>query len=178
MPKNWDASLSPDFRRIAPSFQALQGKVLDVPCGFGRHSFALQELGCALTCVDIDEAALRSIENKDKLFGTQRSKTLWTLACDLENDPWPFKLDEFAGALNVHYLNFELLEKLKFSLKTRGLLYLETIGSFGENYLQLPDAGTLRRELEKGFDFRFYRESSAGPSGCGKVTARILAQKK
>jgi SAM-dependent methyltransferase len=172
-----ERSLAPEFRKFMPLFAALDGPILDAPCGYGRHAFSLQELGCRITCADIDDRALEQLAWFNKTLAEAGQKHLELLKVDLVNGDWPFKEAQFSGALNVHFYESKLITNMAYSLVSGGLLYIETIASRGGNFMQLPKAGLIRNLLADTFEFILLKESHAGPTNSGKVTVRMLARK-
>ena len=69
-------------------------KVLDLACGSGRHSIFLAQKGCAVTAVDIDTAAIRSLGLSE----------LNIIDADLEQGNWPFEVNTFDAILVSNYL--------------------------------------------------------------------------
>jgi SAM-dependent methyltransferase len=172
-----ERSLAPEFRKFMPLFAALDGPILDAPCGYGRHALSLQELGCRITCADIDDRALQQLACFNKIFAEAGRKYLELFKVDLVNGDWPFKEAQFSGALNVHFYESKLLTNIAYSLKSGGLLYIETIANRKGNFVQLPKAGEIRNLLADTFEFLLLKESHAGPTNSGKVTVRMLARK-
>jgi SAM-dependent methyltransferase len=170
-------SLAPEFRKFMPLFAALDGPILDAPCGCGRHSISLQESGCQVVCADIDDRALEQLACSNRTFTEAGQHHLEIYKKDLINADWPFEEACFSGALNVHLYEQKLIRNIAFSLASGGLLYMETIANRKGNFHQLPDEGEIRSILADTFDFRYLKESHAGPADSRKVTVRMLAQK-
>jgi SAM-dependent methyltransferase len=91
--------------------------VLDVAGGTGRHArvFALQ--GCAVTLVDVSEAALAQAR---QIAGVE------VMQADLENAPWPFQAAQFDVVVVTNYLWRPRFDNLLAALKPGGLLIYET----------------------------------------------------
>jgi SAM-dependent methyltransferase len=172
-----ERSLAPEFRKFMPFFAALDGPILDAPCGYGRHALSLQELGCRITCVDIDDRALEQLACFNKIFAEAEQKHLELFKADLISGDWPFEEAQFSGALNVHFFESKLITNMAYSLVSNGLLYIETIANRRGNFMQLPKAGEVRNLLADTFEFLLLQESHAGPTNSGKVTVRMLARK-
>jgi SAM-dependent methyltransferase len=170
-------SLAPEFKKAIPLFAALEGPILDAPCGYGRHALSLQELGCRVTCADIDDKALEQLACFNKIIADAGQKHLLLLRADLVDGDWPFEEAQFSGALNVHFHDSKLITNIAYSLKSDGLFYLETIANRKGNFLQLPRTGEIRTLLADTFEFLYLKESHAGPTNSGKVTVRMLARK-
>jgi hypothetical protein len=77
----------------------------------------------------------------------------------------------------VDFLLMSIFPKITDALAKGGLLLVQTIGNRGQNYLQLPTAGLLKAALSGNFEFLQYDEDTAGPSGAGAVTVRLLARR-
>ena len=90
---------------------------------------------------------------------------------------WPFSKDCFSAVVCIHIVVDGLLESARDSLVRNGLLYVETFGNHGRNYLDLPKAGEFRDQLAADFDFLFYRERNAGPPEADAVSVTFLARK-
>lgn len=96
----WRAAIPPETTRAEVAFLeqnlglAPGSKVLDVPCGHGRHALELAARGCRVTGVDI------SAEFLDAAAETARDRGLeveWRLA-DMRELPWQ---EEFAAAYSA-----------------------------------------------------------------------------
>ncbi|WP_082984216.1 bifunctional 2-polyprenyl-6-hydroxyphenol methylase/3-demethylubiquinol 3-O-methyltransferase UbiG [Mycobacterium sp. 1465703.0] len=172
-----ERSLAPEFRRFLPLFTTLDGPILDAPCGYGRHALSLQELGCQITCVDIDDKVLEQLASINKTIVKVERKHFELLKADLVNGPWPFEKAQFAGALNVHFYARKLLNNIAYSLAPGGLLYVETIANRRGNFKQLPYAGEIQSLLVDTIEFLYFRERHAGPTNSGKVTVRMLGRR-
>jgi SAM-dependent methyltransferase len=172
-----ERSLAPEFRKFMPLFAGLDGPILDAPCGYGRHALSLQELGCQITCADIDDKALEQLALLNKIFADAGQKQLELFRVDLVNGDWPFEEAQFSGALNVHFYQSKLITNIAYSLVSDGLLYIETIANRKSNFMQLPKAGEVRNLLADTFEFLHLKESHAGPTNSGKVTVRMLARR-
>lgn len=171
-----ERSLAPEFRKSMPLFAALDGPILDAPCGYGRHALSLQEIGCRITCADIDDRALEQLACFNKIISETGQKHLELFKIDLVNGDWPFKEAQFSGALNIHFYDRKLIANIVHSLASGGLLYIETIANRKGNFMELPEAGEIQNLLADNFKFLHLKESHAGPIESSKVTVRILAR--
>lgn len=160
--------------RWADNF-ARERPVLDAGCGTGRNAIALAGRGFRIVCADKDRERLGRIESfaPDDL----RGGSLMPVCTDLTAGRWPFGAGCFSAVVCVHFLDLALLPRIRASLCGRSHLYIETIGGQGENYRDLPPAGTLRSLLEPDFSFMFYEERRAGPERYGKRAVKLLARK-
>lgn len=97
------------------------GAVLDVACGRGRHLRWFMQRGHAVTGIDRDAAALA------ELAGVGR-----TVEADIENGPWPFAGETFAGVVVTNYLWRPLWPVLLASVAPGGVLLYETFAEGNE----------------------------------------------
>ena len=169
-------SPSPFVRKSAASFASVGGPVLDLAGGSGRHAFYLAKSGVNVACLDIDLnpyfAMQKRLANYPQLLSRVNS-----IMIDFANDHWPFASGTVGGVVMVDFLLMSMFPKITDALATGGLLLVQTIGNHGQNYLQLPTAGLLKDALSRNFEFLHYDERSAGPSGAGAVTVRLLARR-
>jgi SAM-dependent methyltransferase len=173
----WERALTPEFRKSMPLFARLDGPILDAPCGYGRHALSLQELGCMVTCADLDDKALEQLSQLNKTFAKTGQNILQTIKLDLINGEWPFEENRFSGALNVHFYERKLIENMAHSLASGGLLYIETVANRKGNFIQLPKLGEIRNLLAGAFELLHMKERHAGPAHSQAVTVRMLARK-
>ena len=101
------------------------GRVLDVASGSGRHARWLAERGHAVDAVDRDAAALA------KLAAVPGVRIL---VADIENEPWPYVHDDFAGVVVTNYLHRALFPELIAALAPGGVLIYETFAVGNERY--------------------------------------------
>ncbi len=108
----------------------LNGSVLDVACGQGRHTRWFIDKNHHVTGVDIDSLAINSIAKSvpSHLFRGQ--------VADIENGLWPFmhedRPQEFDVVVVTNYLWRPLLPKLLASLASGGVLLYETFAMGNE----------------------------------------------
>jgi SAM-dependent methyltransferase len=91
------------------------GAVLDVACGRGRHLRWFAGRGHPVTGVDRDPDAIAAVQ------GLGRAVT-----ADIENGPWPFEGQRFAGVVVTNYLWRPLLPAIVDSVAEGGVLIYET----------------------------------------------------
>jgi len=173
--ENVRKSASKALVKVSGQFQSIESPVLDVPCGYGRNAVFLSGIGLDITCVDNDRKALRVISDQLSEFGPGKLSPIY---CDLIDDPWPFQPESFGAVVNIDFVCLNLFEQLTASLQKGGLLFFETYGNRGANYLQLPRANEVRRLLEQHFSFDFYKEKKAGPDEVDAVTVCLLGRKR
>lgn len=107
---------SPWVRRFAP-LVVPAGRVLDVACGGGRHARLFAGLGHPVEAVDRDAEALAGLAGVAGIS---------TRCADLENGPWPYAGESFAGIVVANYLHRPLLPLLANALAPAGVLIYET----------------------------------------------------
>lgn len=104
-------------------------KILDMPCGYGRHSKALAKMGMKVTGVDINQKELN--------LAKQNSEDLALLNLKFEKeDMREFKrLEEFDAAINMFYSfgffasdeeNLNVLQNFYYCLKPNGKFLMHT----------------------------------------------------
>lgn len=140
--------------------------ILDVACGSGRNGLFLASLGGKVIFIDRD---LKRLHERARSEAFQ---------IDLARDQWPFAPGTLGGIINVHFLLPKLFRYFAASLAPGAHLLLETVPGCGNNCLELPEAGHLRRELAGEFEFEEYQESTVGPCDVDAVTVRLLARKR
>jgi SAM-dependent methyltransferase len=104
---------------------APRSNVLDVACGYGRHSRLLAAQGHQVTAVDTDAQALAALRHVAGIT---------TLASDLESAPWPLADRQFGAIVVANYLHRPLLPKLSDALTPDGVLLYETFMQGNERY--------------------------------------------
>lgn len=105
------------------------GKILDLACGYGRHTRHFLDNNFAVAGVDISQAAIDSIA--DNLNPAQRNKAELIVA-DIENGPWPLAGRQFSAIVVTNYLWRPLLPTLVQSLAPGGVLLYETFAAGNE----------------------------------------------
>lgn len=91
------------------------GAVLDVACGRGRHLRWFAGRGHPVTGVDRDPEAIAAIQGLGR-----------AVQADIENGPWPFEGQRFAGVVVTNYLWRSLMPRLLDSVADGGVLIYET----------------------------------------------------
>jgi tellurite methyltransferase len=100
------------------------GTALDIAMGSGRNAFYLAECGYRVTGVDRAESAAQLVSSS----ALSRGLAVDTVAADmLEFDLGTERFDLIA---NFHFLERELIPRIKQSLKPHGLVFFETFTSY------------------------------------------------
>lgn len=97
------------------------GTVLDVACGHGRHMRWFSERNHAVAGVDQAPDAIESVAKLGR-----------AVLADIENGPWPFPGETFAGVVVTNYLWLALLPTLVASVAPGGVLIYETFAAGNE----------------------------------------------
>lgn len=160
------------FARKALQVDGTALDVLDIPCGFGRHSLWLASLGHRVTGIDI------STERIDQARSSAQAQALphMEFRVDDAERPLPFEPASFDLILVVHYVSNRLLSNVVPLLRPGGLLVYETFGGQGYNWQELPDAGAVASLLRPAFELLHYRERAVGPAK-QTVAVKVLARK-
>lgn len=167
-------------RYVSKIVDAASGSpILDLACGSGRNAIYLAGFGCTVICLDRELSRLQAAQTLLRGLSNEKDlvSRLISLQADLARDPWPFGSGVLGGIVNVHFLSTALFPWFKRSLRTGGLLLLETVSGHGANYLELPEEGELKAALGKAFNLEFYQERKVGPRSCDAVTVRLLARR-
>jgi SAM-dependent methyltransferase len=92
--------------------------VLDLACGWGRHTRYLANLGHRVLACD---------RNADVLGALGKIRGVETLCADLEDgSPWPLAGREFSAIVVTNYLHRPLFPAIESSLAAEGVLIYET----------------------------------------------------
>lgn len=91
------------------------GAVLDVACGRGRHLRWFAGRGHPVTGVDRDPEAIAAVQGLGQ-----------AVLADIENGPWPFEGQRFAGVVVTNYLWRALMPRIVDSVAEGGVLIYET----------------------------------------------------
>ena len=92
-------------------------EVLDLACGYGRHTRFFASRGCRVLAVDRDAAAVASLAAATGVV---------TRAADLEAAPWPFAPDSFDAVVVANYLHRPLFGPMIAALRSDGVLIYDT----------------------------------------------------
>jgi SAM-dependent methyltransferase len=147
--------------------------VLDMGCGDGRNALALAKVGHYVIAADIDVARLRTLRSKPP--GLRRNVSC--VAVNFLKQNWPFSPECFDLVIAVHFPDYRALINVHRYMKKGALLYFDSVGAQGQNYLQLPQMGWVRSVLSEHFVFEHYKERPAGPIEKSAVAVRLLARR-
>ena len=106
---------SPWIRRFVSAIP-IDGRVLDLACGTGRHAILLASLGYRVLAVDQDITAIESL----------RIPAIEARKEDLEAESWPLAGQLFAGIVVSNYLYRPFLDQLPQMLSEGGVLIYQT----------------------------------------------------
>lgn len=95
----------------------VDGHVLDVACGTGRHAHLLAEMGYSVQAVDNDPVGLNALQDVPNIT---------TRRVDLEGGDWPYGRACFDGVVVTNYLHRPRFDALLDTLKPGGVLIYET----------------------------------------------------
>ena len=112
---------SPWLLRFAPLIR-VNGTVLDLACGSGRHLRWLHAHGWRVCGVDRDEAAVAPLRACAEI-----------IVADLEHAAWPLAGRQFDGVVVTHYLWRTLLPDIVAALAPGGVLIYETFAQGNES---------------------------------------------
>ena len=115
---------APWVERFAPLFSP-GSRVLDLACGYVRHSRHLASLGHHVLAVDRDATALATLA---------LIPDIETQHADLEQRAWPFDGRTFDAIVVTHYLHRPLFGLLLDALDPGGVLIYETFAHGNEAY--------------------------------------------
>ena len=179
--EKWDAKYSDDDRISAkiPSdwltthtgLLCGKGKALDIAAGEGRNSIFAASLGYEVICMDISEVAL----SKARALASQKNVKITILSADLDKSSLP--KNEYDLVLCFNFLDRNLFQEIRNTLKTGGILFYETFTVDYLKYSSFKRQWVLEQnELLKAFEgFRVlrYREVDENP----EAFASLIAQK-
>ena len=113
--------------------------MLDVACGKGRHARYFAAQGHPVEAVDRDQVALAGLSGVTGVT---------TRCADLENEPWPYTQERFAGIVVANYLHRPLFPDLLAALAAEAVLIYETFAAGNEKFGRPSNPDFLLRRGE------------------------------
>ncbi len=111
--KRWMGLLTPDSR------------VLDVACGYGRHTRLANQQGHRVVAVDCNQEALSALASLPDVS---------IVAADIEAHDWPLAGQRFDAVIVTNYLHRPLFPALLDAVCPSGLLIYETFARGNERF--------------------------------------------
>jgi SAM-dependent methyltransferase len=146
------------------------GLALDIPCGRGRHSRLLVELGFRVIGADLDIEALRAAVADPQVVGRFVAVQLDAMR------PLPVAPETIDLLMVIHPHSLEVLSGALTCLRVGGYLIYETFGAQGENWRLLPRPRQIPDEMLTGFDALACKETRVDKAP-SFVTSKGLFQK-
>jgi SAM-dependent methyltransferase len=153
--------------RFAPLIRQ-RGTVLDLACGFGRHSRYLAALGLEVTAVDRDPEAIASLQAMPNVIAA---------VGDLESGAWPYPDRRFNGIVVTNYLWRPLLPNILGALDPGGVLLYETFAIGNEKFGKPSNPDFLLRPGELLEAVRNRLAVIAFEDLCVEVPKRAMVQR-
>jgi|HubBroStandDraft_5_1064220.scaffolds.fasta_scaffold25199_3 SAM-dependent methyltransferase len=170
-----EESVSPFVRKCMQRIELpRRARILDLPCGFGRHAVWLAQMGHAVTAVDID--AERVAATQRAVAALSGTHSVRCMEGDAEK-PLPLPANSFDLAIVIHYYAASVFETMAKALKPRGALIFETFGAQGNNWRSLPNAGLVETLLRPHFDIHDLRERPCGPEKSRAVVQALAIRR-
>lgn len=149
------------------------GRVLDIAMGEGRNAVFLAQRHFPVDGVDISEVALR----KAKRLARENRVNITPVLADLTR--YRIKPESYSVIINFDYLQRNLIPQIKSGLRHHGVLVFEnyTVAQLTNPNGQYLHRDTLLapgelREMFKGFEVLYYRESNNGLEAKAQLVAR------
>lgn len=156
--------------------------VADYGCGYGRHSLPLAISGHKVVAIDNDFRRLAYIQqNKSRYLNwlniSSINGSIKLVQCDLISNQPPFGNNKLAGAVCIHFPDYEIIKRIIPTIRRNGFLLFETFDGHGKNYEQLPESGYLKNIVESDFNIQHYNETPVKPFSLNRATVRIFGFK-
>jgi SAM-dependent methyltransferase len=161
-------------RAVRKSRMPSQATILDLPCGFGRHSRWLAELGHFVVAVDIDP---RRLAHATTLGHAVDVGGIGRLVANAETE-LPFQSETFDAVVTVHFAAANMVRRTKPVIRRGGYFIFESFGAQGENWRGLPAPGCMAKALADDFELLDYRERRVGPNGTEAAVVKFVARLK
>ncbi len=167
----------PPSKTVSAFYADAPGKrALDLACGGGRHTLFLSERGFSVDAVDISAVALEALRKKAD------AKKVTIIEADL--DTYTPEKKRYDLIVNTNYLDRELIERTKNSLKPCGIFIVETYmeDDGNEKKNSNPDFLLKKGELIEIFSHEFdvleYREFWNEPFEKYRMRKQAIAVQK
>lgn len=148
-------------------------KILDLPCGTGRHSSWLAELGHKVTACDIDSALVSNVVGQIRSKGYDCTGLVADASLDL-----PFAQAEFDAVLIVDFVLGSLLKQIGQFVAPGGVLIYQSYAGRGQNWKQLLPPGYTIRAIEREFEIVEFSSNMAGPTRTEAESVRLIGRKR
>jgi tellurite methyltransferase len=153
------------------------GRVLDVAAGAGRNALFLARRGCVVDAIDIAHSGLQIALAAARTAGVR----VGAVQADLEAFPLP--RDCYDGAINIRYLQRNLIEPLQRAVRPGGIILFETflIDQREVGHPRHPSFLLQRGELRAAFrncEVLLYEEGLFDEPGGRAYLARMLARRR
>jgi SAM-dependent methyltransferase len=148
-------------------------RILDLPCGFGRHSRWLAGRGFSVTAVDIDLNRLGSFWPASP--ATSVTETHPVLADGRSS--LPFRPRTFDMVVMIHWHVAGAVARAKDCVDVGGYFLFESVSGHGENWRELPKRGAIADELGREFDLVEFQERPVEPQHAGAAVVKLLGRR-
>jgi len=141
--------------------------ILDLACGYGRHSIYFSSMGYKVFSADAHKEVLNS--------GWIKSvNNVYPIILD-GMKPLPFRDKSFGAIVIVHFYFPGLFSNIKKLVAHGGMIYYESIGGQGDNWTELDKCQQVKNELFETFEMLIYKEKHIGPKK-QYATLKMLAR--
>lgn len=144
--------------------------ILDLPCGYGRHSIWLADLGYRVLAADIDAARILSFTSLSESMPENHCQGMVLDA----NSPLPLPRGTFDAVVITDFVNPRLLAGVAPLLRNGGLLVYQTMSGRGGNWRELPERGQAAQMLSARFDIIHCSTRPAGPKDANVETVSLF----
>lgn len=146
--------------------------ILDIPCGFGRHTLWFADLGHQVVAADIDPQRVAHVRSA-LAEATHPGKTVVLDA----RSRLPFEDAAFDGAIVIDYVEPALLAQMARFLRPGGFLIYETFSARGDNWRGLLLPGEADEILGDFFNITARMTREVGVDGDRRETTKITARR-
>ena len=121
--------------------------ILDLPCGFGRHSHLLADMGNHVVAADLDA---KRVEETKKFQPQSTAGVISGIVIDAYKNI-PFKPNSFDAILMTDFVARNFFLSLSEILKPGGWFFYQTMGNRGANWRTLPRIDDTLAQLPSNF---------------------------